>query len=80
MTELATDAFRTIGPDDAIPNDFVDPYYLDDRKLRISVARVDDRFDITTRLVSIVYKHILISSNSVLPGRLLRQTSLTIYI
>jgi 3-phenylpropionate/trans-cinnamate dioxygenase ferredoxin subunit len=36
MTELATDAFRTVGPGDAIPNDFV-------RKLRISVARVDDR-------------------------------------
>ena len=43
MTELATDAFRTVGPGDAIPNDFVVPYYLDDRKLRISVARVDDR-------------------------------------
>jgi nitrite reductase/ring-hydroxylating ferredoxin subunit len=27
-----------------IPNDFVVPYYLDDRKLRISIARVDDRF------------------------------------
>ena len=43
MTELAADAFRTVGPSDAIPNDFVVPYYLDDRKLRISVARVDDR-------------------------------------
>ena len=43
MTELAADAFRTLGPSDAIPNDFVVPYYLDDRKLRISVARVDDR-------------------------------------
>ena len=43
MTELATDAFRTVGPGDAIPNDFVVPYYLDDRKLRISIARVDDR-------------------------------------
>ena len=43
MTELATGAFRTLGPGDAIPNDFVVPYYLDDRKLRISVARVDDR-------------------------------------
>jgi 3-phenylpropionate/trans-cinnamate dioxygenase ferredoxin component len=42
MTELATDAFRTVGSGDAIPNDFVVPYYLDDRKLRISVARVDD--------------------------------------
>ena len=42
MTELATDAFRTVGPADAIPNDFVVPYYLDDRKRRISVARVGD--------------------------------------
>jgi nitrite reductase/ring-hydroxylating ferredoxin subunit len=41
MTEFATDAFRTIGRGDAIPNDFVVPYYLDDRKLRISIARVD---------------------------------------
>jgi 3-phenylpropionate/trans-cinnamate dioxygenase ferredoxin subunit len=43
MTELAPAAFRTVGPGDAIPNDFVVPYYLDDRKLRISVARVDGR-------------------------------------
>ena len=41
MTDLATRAFRTVGPGDAIPNDFVVPYYLDDCKLRISVARVD---------------------------------------
>ena len=43
MNDLATDAFRTVGPGAAVPNDFVVPYYLDDRKLRISVARVDDR-------------------------------------
>jgi nitrite reductase/ring-hydroxylating ferredoxin subunit len=43
MTDLAADAFRTVGPGDAIPNDFVVPYYMDDRKLRISVARVNDR-------------------------------------
>jgi 3-phenylpropionate/trans-cinnamate dioxygenase ferredoxin component len=43
MTRLAADAFRTIGPGDAVPNDFVVPYYLDDRKLRIAVARVADR-------------------------------------
>ncbi len=43
MTGLAIDAFRTLGPGDGIPNDFVVPYYLDDRKLRISVARVGDR-------------------------------------
>jgi nitrite reductase/ring-hydroxylating ferredoxin subunit len=43
MTELTADTFRTVGPADAVPNDFVVPYYLDDLKRRISVARVDDR-------------------------------------
>lgn len=43
MTELAADAFRTVGPSEAIPDDFVVPYYLDDRKLRVSVARVEGR-------------------------------------
>jgi len=43
MTDLVTEPFRTIGPGDGIPNDFVVPYYLDDLKRRISVARVDDR-------------------------------------
>jgi 3-phenylpropionate/trans-cinnamate dioxygenase ferredoxin component len=43
MTGLATDAFRTIGPGDAVPNDCVVPYYLEDRKLRISIARVAGR-------------------------------------
>jgi nitrite reductase/ring-hydroxylating ferredoxin subunit len=42
MTEL-TAAFRTVGPSEAVHNDRVVPYYLDDRKLRIAVARVDDR-------------------------------------
>jgi 3-phenylpropionate/trans-cinnamate dioxygenase ferredoxin component len=41
MTELTADAFRTLGPSDAIPEDLVVPYYLEDRKLRISVARLD---------------------------------------
>jgi 3-phenylpropionate/trans-cinnamate dioxygenase ferredoxin component len=35
MTEL--------GPADAVPNAFVVPFYLQDRKLRVSVARVADR-------------------------------------
>ena len=39
MTELTADAFRTVGPGDAIPDGFVTPFYLGDRKLRISVAR-----------------------------------------
>lgn len=43
MTELGTDAFRTVGAGHGIPNGSVVPYYLDDRKLRISVARVDGR-------------------------------------
>lgn len=44
MTELFTDAVRTLGRADAITNNFVVPYYLDDRKLRIAVAHVDGRF------------------------------------
>lgn len=43
MTELATASLRSLGRGDAIPNDFVVPYYLDDRKLRIAVARVRGR-------------------------------------
>ena len=43
LTPLAADAFRTVGPADAIPDDFVLPYYLGDRKLRISIARLGDR-------------------------------------
>ena len=42
-TELATDSFRTLGPSGAVPDDFVVPYYLDDRKHRIAIARVNDR-------------------------------------
>jgi 3-phenylpropionate/trans-cinnamate dioxygenase ferredoxin subunit len=41
MTELVAEHLRTLGPSDAIPNDFVVPYYVDDLKRRISVARVD---------------------------------------
>jgi 3-phenylpropionate/trans-cinnamate dioxygenase ferredoxin component len=44
MPDLATERlFRTLGPADAIANDFVVPYYLDDLKRRISVARLADR-------------------------------------
>ena len=42
MTELTADAFREVGPDDAIPDGFVVAFYLGDRKLRISVAHVGD--------------------------------------
>ena len=43
MTELDPDIFRTLGSVDAIPNGFVVPYYVDDRKQRIAIARVDHR-------------------------------------
>jgi 3-phenylpropionate/trans-cinnamate dioxygenase ferredoxin subunit len=43
MIEPTSTAFRQLGRSEAIPNDFVVPYYLDDRKLRISIARVNDR-------------------------------------
>ncbi len=44
MTELATArASASLGPGDAIPDDFVVPYYLEDLKRRISVARIDER-------------------------------------
>ena len=41
MTDSNTD-FRTLGPSEALPNDYVVPYYLEDRKHRISVARIND--------------------------------------
>ena len=43
MAELAAAAFRIVAPADAVPNDLVVPYYLDDRKQRISIARVGGR-------------------------------------
>jgi nitrite reductase/ring-hydroxylating ferredoxin subunit len=43
MTELVTDAFGAIGPEDTFPNGFVIPFYMNDRKRRIAIARVDGR-------------------------------------
>jgi hypothetical protein len=43
MTALATDVFFRVGPGVVIPSNFVVPRYLDDRKLRIAIARFDDR-------------------------------------
>src|SRR5258708_3540474 len=43
MTDLATSPFRTVGPSEAIGDDLAVPYYLGDRKLRISIARAGDR-------------------------------------
>ena len=40
---MTADAFCNLGLVDEIPNDFVVPYYLDDCKRRVSVARVDGR-------------------------------------
>jgi 3-phenylpropionate/trans-cinnamate dioxygenase ferredoxin component len=42
MGELA-EAFRTVASAATVPDDLVVPHYLDDRKLRISIARVGDR-------------------------------------
>ena len=43
MTELTALVLRTIDRSDAIADDTVVPYYLGDRRLRISIARVDGR-------------------------------------
>jgi 3-phenylpropionate/trans-cinnamate dioxygenase ferredoxin component len=43
MTDPAKDSFRTVGPSDAVVEGDVASYYLDDRKLRISVARAGGR-------------------------------------
>jgi 3-phenylpropionate/trans-cinnamate dioxygenase ferredoxin component len=43
MTNLATQSFRSLGDGDAIPNGLVVPFYLEDVKRRVSVARIDDR-------------------------------------
>jgi 3-phenylpropionate/trans-cinnamate dioxygenase ferredoxin component len=43
MTDLITEPFRTLGPGAAIPNDLVVPFYLEDLRRRISVARVGGR-------------------------------------
>jgi nitrite reductase/ring-hydroxylating ferredoxin subunit len=43
MTELSANAFRTLASSRAIANDSVVPFYLSDRKARVSVARVDGR-------------------------------------
>ena len=42
MPDLST-TFRTLGPSDSIANDDVVPHYIDDRKVRVSVARANGR-------------------------------------
>ena len=44
MPELDVKTFRTVCPSDAVPEGFVVPHYLADRKLRIAIARVGGRF------------------------------------
>jgi len=41
MTHAATVEFREVGSADGIPDNFVVPYYLQDIKRRVSVARVN---------------------------------------
>jgi 3-phenylpropionate/trans-cinnamate dioxygenase ferredoxin subunit len=41
VTDLAARSLRPLGRGQGIPNGFVVPYYLDDLRRRISVARVD---------------------------------------
>ena len=43
MKGLAADPFSTLDPSTVVAEDAVVPYYLSDRKLRISIARVDGR-------------------------------------
>jgi len=43
MTEAFLDAYRTVVSSDLIANNFVVPYYVDDRKRRIAIARVGQR-------------------------------------
>jgi nitrite reductase/ring-hydroxylating ferredoxin subunit len=43
MTQLEADPFHTLDQSSAIPDGAVRPYYVSDRKLRVSVARVDGR-------------------------------------
>lgn len=43
MSTLAADTPRTLGPSDAVPDAFVVPYYLEELKRRISIARIDGR-------------------------------------
>ncbi|MGH6934252.1 MAG: Rieske (2Fe-2S) protein [Dongiaceae bacterium] len=42
MTDAAKE-FRTVGKSDEVPEKYVMPYYLEDRKHRVSVARIDNR-------------------------------------
>jgi 3-phenylpropionate/trans-cinnamate dioxygenase ferredoxin component len=70
MPELPSIAFRTIGSADAIPNDSVAPYYLDDRKRRIAIARCDDQLYAFDDLCNCAH------TSCPLPGGLLTDTTI----
>ena len=40
MAETTAQTFRTVDKSERLPDDYVNPYYLHDRKSRIAVARV----------------------------------------
>lgn len=70
MTELAVAPLRKVAQTDAVVNDSVVPHYLADRKLRIAIARVDDRLYAFDDLCTCSDEHCPLS------GGLLRGTSL----
>jgi len=39
----STTEFRSLGDADQLPDNYVNPYYLEDRKQRVAVARVDGK-------------------------------------
>jgi nitrite reductase/ring-hydroxylating ferredoxin subunit len=71
MSELATVPFRTLDVPYPIPNDSVVPAYLQDRKLRIAVARVGDQLYAFDDLCTCAAEHCPLS------GGLLAGTTIT---
>jgi nitrite reductase/ring-hydroxylating ferredoxin subunit len=43
MTDVAVGEFRTVARSEAVPDDLVVPFYVEDRKRRVSIARVGKR-------------------------------------
>jgi 3-phenylpropionate/trans-cinnamate dioxygenase ferredoxin component len=40
---VSTAEYRSFGKSAQLPDNFVNPYYVDERKLRVSVARIGDK-------------------------------------
>jgi 3-phenylpropionate/trans-cinnamate dioxygenase ferredoxin component len=40
---VSTAEYRSLGKSAQLPDNFVNPYYVDERKLRVSVARIGDK-------------------------------------